>query len=100
MVALIWPAILAYPNLAYVVEVLSQFGKNSGSANVELVKYFLQYLSETLDLDPASDKEIDTLDDIVGYIDFNFIGSKIDQKSTEDYIFILVEFTINHLSEL
>lgn len=48
--ASIWPAMHIYPDPAYSVGILSRFYNNFGSMNIELVKYILQYVFETLDL--------------------------------------------------
>lgn len=48
--------------------------------HVELAKHILQYVSETLDFGLKFDGEAGTLDDIVGYTDSNFAGSKSDRK--------------------
>lgn len=53
-----------------------------------------------LDLDLKFDKKTDTSDNIIKYINFNFIKSKIDCKLTRRYIFILIRFVISHLSKL
>ena len=46
------------------------------------------------------DGEADTLDDVIGYTDFDFGKSKTDQKSTGGYVFILAKAAISHLSKL
>lgn len=46
------------------------------------------------------DKAADTPDDMIRYTDSDFMGSKIGQKSTKSYIFMLVEAAISHLSKL
>lgn len=45
------------------------------------------------------DKELNMLDDIVRYINFKFIKSKIYWKLNEDFNFMLVEAAINYLSK-
>ena len=45
-------------------------------------------------------RETDTQDDIVGYIDSNFAESKTDRKSTRGYVFMLARVAISHSSKL
>ncbi len=80
--------------------VLSRFCSNLGPVNVELVKHLLWYLSGTLYLGLKFDGKADTPDDLVGYKDSDFAGSKTYQKLTRRYVFILAECAINHSSKL
>ena len=90
----------AHPNLAYSVGILSQFCINPGLVYVELVKHVLPYVSGTLDFGLKLDGEVNISDDVVGYIDSNFAGSKTDPKSTGGYVLMLAGATISHLSKL
>ncbi len=67
---------------------------------VELVSHVLQYVSETLELGLKFDGEAKTQDNIIGYTDSDFAGSKLDPKSTECCIFMLAVAAISHLSKL
>ena len=98
--ALMWPAMHARPDLAYSVGVLSRFCNNPGPVHVELVKHVLRYVSGTLDLGLKFDGEADTPDDVVGYTDSDFAGSKSDRKSTGGYVFMLAGAAISHSSKL
>lgn len=44
--------------------------------------------------------ETDTPDNVIGYTDFNFVGSKSNWKSTGGYVFMLVGVAICHSSKL
>ena len=44
--------------------------------------------------------EADTPDNVIGHTDSDFAGSKTDQKSTEDYVFMLAGAAISHPSKL
>ncbi len=77
-----WPAIHSRPDLAYSVGVLSRCCSNPGPTHVELVKHVLRYLSGTLELGLKFDAEADTSDDVIGYTDSDFAGSKPGRKST------------------
>ncbi len=70
------------PDFAYSVGVLSCFCSNPGPMHVELVKYVLQYVSGTLELGLVLNGEVDIHDEVIGYTDSDFVGSKIDRKST------------------
>ncbi len=80
--------------------VLSGFCSNPRPTHVEFVKHVLQYVSGTLELSLKSDREVDTPDDVNGYTDFDFAGSKPDQKSTGGYFFMLARAAISHSSKL
>lgn len=45
-------------------------------------------------------KEADIPDNVIGYIDFDFAGSKTNWKLTRGYVFILVGAAISYLSKL
>ncbi len=76
--ALMWLAIRSRHDLAYSVEVLSRFSSNPRLVPVELVKHSLRYVSGTLKLGLTFHGEADTLDDVIGYTDSDFAGSKTD----------------------
>lgn len=72
---------------------------NPGPVHVELVKHVLQSVSGTLDLGLRFDGDADTLDDVVGYINSDFAGSKSDRKSTEGDVSMLAgAATVTHQS--
>lgn len=73
-----WPAIHSHLDLAHLVEVFSCFCSNPRPVHVEFVKYVLQYVSETLELDFKFDGEADTSDGVVRYTNLDFARSKID----------------------
>ncbi len=95
-----WPTMYAWLDLTYLVGVLSQFYNNPGLVHVELVKHVLQYISGTLDLGLKFNKKVDTLDDIIGYTEFDFSESKINWKSIRSNVFMLVDMIISHLFKL
>lgn len=69
-------AIQTYLDLAYLIGVLSRFYKNPGLTHVELVKYVLQYVFRTLDLQSTFDREVNMLNDVVRYTDSDFARLK------------------------
>ena len=46
------------------------------------------------------DGGVDTPDDVIGYTDSDFAGSKTDRKSTGGYVFMLAGAAISHSSKL
>ncbi len=76
--------------------VLTRICSDPGPTHVELVKPVLQYASGTLELGLKFDGEADTPDDVIGYTDSDFAGSKPDRKSTRSYIFMLAGAAISH----
>lgn len=100
MRAFMWLAIHFCPDFAYLMEVLSHFCSNPILLHIELVKHILQYVFDILELELMFDREANTLDDMIGYIDSDFTELKTDQKSTRSYIFIFAEAVISHLSKL
>lgn len=92
--------IYACLDLAYLLRILSQFCNNFGPVYIELVKYGLQYISEILDLGLKFDREANTPDYVIGYINSNFARLKTDQKLIENYDFMLVRAVISYLSKL
>lgn len=88
------------PDLAYLVWVLSCFGSHPKPRHIELVKYVLRYVSETLDLGLTFDGKANIPDDMIGYTDSDFAGSKTNRKSIRGYVFMFVEAAISHSSKL
>ena len=54
----------------------NRFSSNSGLIHIKLVKYILYYISEIFYLSSTFDIKIDILNNIIRYIDSNFIRSK------------------------
>lgn len=98
--ALMWRAMQSGPDLAYSVGVLSRFRSNPGPVHVGLVKHVLRYVSGMLDIGLTFNGDADTPNDVVGYTDSDFAGSRSDRKSTGKYIFTLAGAAISHSSKL
>lgn len=82
------------------MRVFSYFCSNSRLLHIKFVKHILYYISKILYLGFTFDREADTLDDMIGYTDSDFAGSKLNRKSTRGYVFMLVGVAISHLSKL
>ena len=87
-------------NLAQAVRVLSRFCSNSRLVHVVLVKQMLRYVSDIINKRLVFDDSSNILDDVVRYIDFDFVNSKTDRKSIEDYVFKLTSVAISHCFKL
>ncbi len=98
--ASMWLVIHSRSDLAYSVRILRRFCSNPGPTNVELVKNVLRYVSGTLELGLKFNGEADNTDDVIGYTDSDFAGSKPDRKSSGSYVFMLVGVAISHSSKL
>ena len=98
--ALMWPAVHSRPDLAQAVGVLSRYCSNPGPTHVALVKQVLRYISGTLNRGLVFDGSTDTPNDIIGYTDSDFAGTKSGRKSTGGYVFLLAGAAISHSSKL
>lgn len=96
--SLMWPAIHTRPDIAYAVGVLSRYCSNPGPFHCKYLQRVIRYLLGTLDVGLVFRK--DTEDDIVGYSDSDYAGTKDGRKSTGAYTFMLVGALISHYSKL
>ena len=97
---LIWLAMHSRSNLVQAVRVLSRFCSNSRLVHVALVKQMLRYVSDIINKRLVFDDFSNTLDDVVRYIDFDFVDNKTNRKSIEDYVFKLANVAISHCFKL
>ena len=97
---LIWSIMHSRSNLAQAVRVLSRFCNNSRLVHVVLVKQMLRYVSDIINKKLVFDDFSNILDDVVRYIDFDFVDSKTNRKSIEDYVFKLTDVAISHCFKL
>ena len=95
-----WPAVHSRPDLAQAVGVLSRYCSNPGPIHVALVKQVLRYVSGTLNKGLVFDGSADTPNDVVGYTDADFAGTKTGRKFTSGYVFLLAGAAISHCSKL
>ena len=87
-------------NLAQLVKVLSRYYFNSESIHIILVKQVLRYISNTLNKNLIFDDFVDILNNVVDYIDADFVDIKIGRKFTSDYIFLLTKIAISYYFKL
>ena len=97
---LMWSAMHFRSNLAQAVKVLNRFCNNSRLVHVVLVKQMLRYVSNIINKRLVFDDFSNILDDLVRYIDFDFVDSKTNRKPIEDYVFKLANVAINHCFKL
>ena len=95
---LMWPAMHTRPDIAYTVGVLSRYCSNPGPLHCKYLQRIMRYISSTLDTGLVFRK--DTEDDIVGYSDSDYAGTKDGRSSTGDYKFLLAGAPISYRSKL
>ena len=86
------------PDIAYAVGVLSRYCSNPGPLHCKYLQRIMRYISSTLNTGLVFRK--DTEDDIVGYSDSDYAGTKDGRKSTGAYTFLLAGAPISHCSKL
>ena len=93
-----WPAMHICPDIAYAVGVLSRYCSNPDPLHCKYLQHIMRYISSTLNTGLVFRK--DTEDDIVGYSDSDYAGTKDGRKSTGAYTFLLAGAPISHCSKL
>ncbi len=95
-----WSAVHTRLELAYSVKVLSRYAHNLSSTRCALIKRMLKYVTETINVNLIFKRSNDQQsDDLIDYSDSDFVELKDKRHSTEDYVFMLVEESINNLSK-
>ena len=97
--SLMWPAMHTRPDIAYSVGVLSRYCSNPSPLHCKYLQRIMRYVAGTLDLGLVF-KRHDTEDDIVGYSDADYAGTKDGRRSTGAYTFLLAGGPISHCSKL
>ena len=90
----------SYTNFIYLIKILSRFYSKFKLIYIKLVKHILCYVFNIFQFSLILNNKINTLDDIIRYIDFNFVRLKFNQKSIRNYIFILAKTIISHFFKL
>ena len=74
------------PNICYAMNVVSRYMQQPHDIHWKAAKKILQYIqgTRTYDIHYAADSKLE----LVGYIDFDWAGDSIDQKSTSRYVFM------------
>lgn len=96
--SLMWPAIHTRPDIAYAVGVLSRYCSNPSPLHCKYLQRIMRYLTGTLDVGLVFRRN--TQDDIVGYSDSDYAGTKDRRRSTGAYVFMLTGALISHRSKL
>ena len=76
-------------DLIYLISILSYYLDNSDKEHLALLKIVFRYISETLDIELTFTNN--AADDLIRYTDADFAEAIDSYKSTNDYIFMLVE---------
>lgn len=78
--SLMWPAMHTRPDIAYAVGVLSRYCSNPGPLHCKYLQRIMRYLASTLDVGLVF--RGNTGNDLVGYSDADYAGTKNGRKST------------------
>lgn len=100
MRAFIWPALYSRLDLIYSVGVLSRYCNALDHTNVDLVKYVLQYVSETFKLGLSFNLKAVIYHNVIRNTDRDFAGSKTDWKSTGGYVSMFEGAAISYSTKL
>lgn len=93
-----WLAIHTRPDIAYAVGVLSRYCSEPSPLHCKYLPPIMRYLAGTLD--PGLVFRRDSEDDILGYSDSEYAGTKDVKRSTGTYTFMLASGPIPHFSQL
>jgi hypothetical protein len=85
-------------DLTYSVRVLSLYAHNLSSIHCFLIKRILRYVVEIINVDLTFNKQSKN-DDLIDYSDSDFAELKDKRHSIDEYVFMLVDETISHLSK-
>ena len=94
-----WAVMITRPDLAYLMLILSQYLSNPGKEHVSLLTNVFCYISKTLDLELIFNDTSKKINNVVDYTDADFADAVDEQRSTEDFIFMLAEECISHQSK-
>lgn len=85
--SLMWPAIHTRPDISYAVGVLRRYCSNPSPLHCKYLQHTMRYLVGTLDLGLVFRKNSDN--DLIGYSDSDYAGTKDGRRSTGVYAFML-----------
>jgi hypothetical protein len=91
-------------DLTYSMKVLSCYSYNFSSIHCILIKRVLKYVIEITNVDlrfskRLNDLNVNNLDDLVSYNDSDFVDLKDKCHSIDDFVFMLIDEIISHLSK-
>ncbi len=97
-------------DFVYSVRVFSRYAHNLDSTHCVLVKQMLRYVTDTINVDLTFERSDDyesnnhesndqQSDDLIDYNDSDFVDLKDKRHSTKEYVFMLVDEAIIHLSK-
>lgn len=92
-----WPAVHTRPDIAYLVEILSQYCGNLRPIYCLLIIQIFCYFANTLNLRITF--QANSNNGLVGYINFDYVGLVNGRKSTKRYIFMLSSGAFSHQSK-
>ena len=83
--SIMYAMVATWPDLAYVVGVISQYMSNPGWKHWVVVKHIFRYLRGTKDARPTFQSA--NLTKVEGYIDSDYAGNTDNWKSISSYLF-------------
>jgi hypothetical protein len=86
---LMYALIYTRPNLVYDVSVVSIFMHNPGKEHWNEVKWILRYLKGTSHFGLLFDKNSMKENDIMGFVDSDFVGDLDKRRAISSYVFSL-----------
>ncbi|XP_031262813.1 secreted RxLR effector protein 161-like [Pistacia vera] len=87
------------PDLSFTMSLLSRFISNPGTKHWSALKWVLRYINGTSHVGLEYCKRYNSLD-LVGFVDFDFVGDKDTRKSTTSYFFTLGGNCVSWKSQL
>lgn len=82
------------PNLTYVISVISRFMANPRKTHCEVLKWTLRYLKWTTRLGLLFQKQEDTSQLVMRFLDSDFVGNLDLRKSLTVFVFTVFETSI------
>ena len=79
--SLMWLQVAMYPDLSFIVNILSCFSHNPGKPYWNTLKYALAYVKGTIDYGIIYRGEVSL--NLVGYVDLDYAGCKNSRRSTK-----------------
>ena len=92
--SLIWLNQHTWPDISFMIAILSKYCSNSSEQHCKHVQKILAYLSTTLNHNLTFTAK--GSEDLIDYNDFDFAGTVDGCKSTKAFIFMLAEDPISH----
>ena len=77
------------PDLSQAVSMVSRYIHDPGRGHWEVVKWILQYIRGTIDIDLVFKKDVTGKKECIGYVDSDYAGDLDKCRSAAGYVFAL-----------